>query len=591
MPQRSLNAAGRPAASCPHLPARCAVAWLIATQICVPAGAQSLAQVRAPAPSQVTPRDIAPPTPPPRGELLRRAAPEHLPTPDDPAHAIDIGEARIEGAFPALAAPNAGFVASVAHRHVTLTELFAAARRLEQAYARAGYILVRVVIPPQQLDPGGPVRVLVIDGTIEDVDVTHVAAPVRAAVAARLRGLVGRGQITQSAIERALLLAGDLAGANLRSAIAPGTATGAVRLIVEGGFARIQGQIGVSNGLPATLGQWQFNGNLALNGPLGRGDQLYLMAGSEADVGSAGFPKSALAMVGAGYVLPIDNEGTTLTGEFLTSRTQPTPAPGTPATVGEYTRALARLSFVAIRNRHQTLAITDSFEIVTQSQRLPQFGTLASRDHYLAWRLGVNWQRNFGGASATLGATLSQGLEGSEGKPTLPNSRAGASPTFTNFQGSAELAAPLPSGFTFDFVARGATGFGKPQFLSEQFALDAANAVSSFASGSFSVDSGATGRAELRAPPLALGRFASVAPYLFGAGGAGWVARPTAAEQGGSGYYSAGSAGAGLRIEMGALPFTRTAGASLGFEFGHRFSNLAGRRGGERASLTLGVRF
>ena len=591
MPPRSSNAAVKPAGKRRMLPAQCAAAWLAATQLAGPARAQSFLLLQAPAPSQVTPRDIAPPTPPPRREVLRHTAPEPPATPDNPALAVDVGEARIEGAFPALATQNAAFVAGVAHRHVTLGQLYGAARRLEQAYARAGYILVRVVVPPQRLEPGATVRVVVIDGTIEDVDLTHVAQPIRVAVAARLRGLIGRGQITQPAIERALLLAGDLAGANLRSAIAPGTATGAVRLIVEGGFARVQGQLGISNALPATLGQWQFNGNLAVNGPLGRGDQLYIMAGSQADVGSAGFPKSALAMIGAGYVLPLDTRGTTLTGEFLTSRTQPTPASGAPASVGEYTRALMRLSFVAIRSRRQTLGFTDSLEIVTQSQHLPQFATQASRDHYLAWRLGANWQRNFAGASASLSTTLSQGLAGREGSAALPNSRVGASPAFTNVQGNAELTLPMPSGFALDLVARGTTGFGKPQFLSEQFALDAPNGVSSFASGSFSVDTGATARAELRYPPLAFGHAVVVAPYLFGASGLGWVARPTAVEQGGRGYYRAGSAGLGARVDWATLAFARTAGASLGFEFGHQFSNVVGRRGGDRASLTLGVRF
>ena len=543
------------------------------------------------APSQVTPRNIAPPASTAPRQILRppEAAPP-LP-PIDPSLAVESGDVQLDGGFAQMADANAAFIAGAAHRHVLLQQLYSAARGLEQAYARRGYILARVILPPQKLAPGATVKVVVVDGFIEGLDLSHLAAPVRGAVGARLQPLVGRRRVTQAMIERALLLAGDLAGARLRSAIAPGTTTGGARLVVEGQFVRIEGQIGIDNNLPATLGQWQFTGNVALNGPLGLGDQLYGSVGSQADIGRYGFPKSALGMIGVGYVLPIDNNGTTLTTEFLNSRTQPAPAPHVPLSVGSYTRGLVRLSVAAIRSHNQTLNVTSGYEMITQSEKLPQLSVQQSRDHYLVWRLGLNWQRNLGNSAVSVDAVLSRGLAGRDGNVSLPTSRAGAVADFTNFEGTAHASVPGPSGFSLDITARGKTSFGQPQFLSEQFALDAGNGVSSFPGGSFIVDTGATLRGELHYPPLTLGNALTIAPYLFGAGGLGWIARPTKVEQNGTGYYRAASAGLGGRIGLSGLPLMHGTAATISFELGHQFSNVAGRSGGQRASLAVGVRF
>jgi hemolysin activation/secretion protein len=552
------------------------------------AEAQSFQPLVAPLPSQVIPRNIAPLPPSQTAPLLHKPDALAQAEPVDPALAVDSGDVQIDGAFSQMADVNAKLVAAIAHRHVPLAQLYAAARMLEQAYARRGYILARVVIPPQRLEPGATVKVLVIDGFVEAVDVSHLAVATRVSVSARLQPLVGKRHVTQAAIERALLLAGDLAGARLRSAIAPGNSTGAVRLVVEGEFTRVEGQIGTDNSLPSSLGRWQFTGNFALNAPLGRGDQLYVSLGSQADVGRYGFPKSALGMIGVGYAIPVDDHGTTLTGELLNSRTQPAMQAGVPQSVGEFTRGLVRLSIAAIRTRSEVLRIGSEFNIITQSEKFPQFQFQVSRDHYLAWRTSVNWQHNPGPAALSFNAVLSQGLGGREVSAALPSSRQGAAADFTNFEATAHGTFPLPSGFALDLTTRGKTGFGRPQFVPEQFALDAANGVSSFPGGSFNVDSGVSSRAELNYPPLRLGRRLAIAPYLFGDGGWGWVVRPTIAEQG---YVTAGSAGLGGRAYLWPLWFAAGSEATVSVELGKQFSNVAGRTNGRRASLTAAVKF
>jgi hemolysin activation/secretion protein len=128
--------------------------------------------------------------------------------------------------------------------------------------------------------------------------------------------------------------------------------------------------------------------------------------------------------------------------------------------------------------------------------------------------------------------------------------------------------------------------------LSEQFSLDGANALSSFASGSFSVDQGASLRAEL-ARPFALKLIDSLppaqfVPYLYGAYGYGDVVNATAVQKG---MIEAGSAGLGVRSSAGTGIGGSPIGGALAVEVGRQFSNVPGERGGYRANIVLNLTF
>jgi len=548
----------------------------------------SIALAQVVAPSQVVPHNIAPSRPPVAAaspQIQGQSAPD---VPVDPALAVDTGSVEVEGAFPDLASANAVFSDHVAHRHLTLAELYAAARNLEQAYARQGYILVRVTVPPQRLDPGAQVRVVVTDGFIEEIDTSGVAAPLQSRVKATLAALIGRRRITGAEIERALLIAGDTAGARLRSAIGPGVSTGGVRLVVEGRYVRTEGQLSVDNSLPASLGQWQVSGNLVRNGVAEAGDQLYLSTGTQTDITRYGLPRSPLQMIGGGYIRPLGTDGATLTGEYLTSRTQPITKPGSPESVGAFTRGVIRLTIPAIRTRTETLRFNGSIESISQSETLPQFGERISLDRYTALRIGADWQRDLGGLPVALSVMLSQGLTGRDGTHALPVSRQGTASDFSTLDATAHTVLPGPNGLGLDLTARSRADFGRPLFLSEQFALDATNGVSSFPGGSFNVDAGATVRGELHLAPQALGSAVAIVPYAFGAGGWGVLERPTAVERA---HISAGSAGVGARFGFGSLPGLNGVDATLNVELGRQFSNLPRLRDGERASVWTALRF
>ena len=86
-------------------------------------------------------------------------------------------------------------------------------------HARAGYVLVRVTVPPQELRDHGSLRIVVVDGFIERIEANAVPDRVRALVVERIAALVGRRHITLDEIERWLLTAGDVPGLWLRSTL------------------------------------------------------------------------------------------------------------------------------------------------------------------------------------------------------------------------------------------------------------------------------------------------------------------------------------------------------------------------------------
>jgi hemolysin activation/secretion protein len=541
-----------------------------------------------PAPSQVIPRDIAPPASPTTALQTPDSAPVESPPPAGRDLVFTAGRVMIEGAIDSMARANATLLGKTTNRRLTIGDLFAAARELEQAYARAGYILVRVTIPRQRFSDGDGVRFLVTDGTIGTIDVDNVPTGVRPAVLARVQSLIGAQYLTLAKIERQLLLLNTIPGLKLRSALAAGKDAGTVTLVFDGTMERVSSRLGTDNRLPGSLGRWQLTGSSAVNNVIGLGEQAYLTAGSQITQGGIATADNPLMTFGGGISLPVGNRGLTFTGEYLYSRTHPQPLPGTPSASGVFSRVELRAGYPLILRRSETLGLSMSLDLISQSLHLPDFDLDLSRDRYAAARVGVTWQRWFDRIPVSAQIQFSQGIGGRMATALLPLSRQGASPSFSRLEGTLGTTLALPGSFGLNVTLRGQTAFGAPQFVSEQFALDAGDAVSVFSAGSFSVDSGATLRSELRLPVFSPGTHSVFAPYLFAAGGRGSLFRPTAVEQA---TRSAAGLGGGARLSLDRGWALGGRAANVAVELGRQFSNVSGSRRGSRVSFSLSVEY
>jgi hemolysin activation/secretion protein len=569
----------------------CAVSWAVVAVAGLlaakPASAQQVA------PSQIAPQTLRPETQ--QGAAIALPGAAGLAVPENAAGlSVSLGQVTVEGGFPELQGETAAIVSRLQGRRVTIAQLYAAANALEQSYAAAGYVLARVVVPPQKLADDGPLRLVLVDGFVEAIDMAGVPERQRAAVAARMASIIGRRHVRLADIERRLLLVSDVPGLVLRSTLTSGTTPGGTLLVLEATQNYVTGTLGFDNRLPKSLGTYALNASVSLNSVFGFGEQVYASASSGADLGRAFDGRSPLQVYGGGFVLPIGADGFTLNPEYTNAVTRPDPAAGTPASEGDFQRFVLRAAYPLIRTRAQTLMLQAAYEWNEETLAPDGFPTDLYKDSYHTLRFQAQdaffiepW-----GASAVATGIFSQGLAGRGGGSVtmsgIPLSRDGASPVFSKFDADLRFTKPLSDAVQLALIGRGQTTFGAPVMLAEQFSLDGLDALSAFASGTLEVDEGATLRAEL-SHDMAIDLRAvrtTIVPYIFVAGGVGVLNRPTAVEQT---TIRAGSAGVGLRAGADALGLPY--GTSLTLELAERLSDFPGETHGFRADVGMVVRF
>lgn len=539
-------------------------------------------------PSQVIPRSIAPQPerPQPKVDDHVEIAPDIDPV--GGALVINVGTVSLDGAFAEMASANQSFVRELSNKTVTVKALFDSVRRLERSYADAGYVFARINVPRQRFAAGGVVKVVVTDGYIEQVVVDGLPAHLRDRVRRQTAGLVRVKHLNLRQVERDLLLVADTPGLELRSALAKGKESGAGRLILSGSQDHWDATTGIGNMLPASLGRWQLSGTAALNDVLGAGEQIYVMAASGTDLGQIGADNFLLGVVGGGVTLPVGSGGLKVSAEYITSRAVPKVGEGGLPAVGHYERGQLRARLPLYLTRNSALYATASVDLIRQSLALPDFGTELSKDRYVSARINLGWTGLMGAVPVEVDTTYSRGMGGRTPTAELPASRLGGSPRFDRIEVQGKATVGLPNAMALNLVLRGQHGFGQSQMASEQFALDAEDAVSAFPAGSYNVDSGATVRMELRWPPFTASRQLSVSPYIFTAGGAGHIFSSTAVE---APNVRIGAFGLGARVAVGSLPLLRAAQLTVGAEYGRQFVSLANQGGANRLSLQMAVRF
>lgn len=585
----SLDANSSVSRSMPLL-AGTAIVFFGALSVTVCVTAPALAQTA----SQITPQSFEP-------QLQKPGAGFSIPEgvgPVAPAGAeklsVRVSGVSIEGGLPALSEAAEKVKAELSNRTVTAADLFAAAGRLEQAYAAKGYSLVRVILPAQRLTNGAVLKLVVIDGFLEQIDTSKLPENIRDRVAALLAPLAGRKGVTSAEIERRVLLAGDLPGTALRTTLSRGKQSGGSVLTVEALYRPVTGSASIDNSLTDELGHYNLGVGVDFNSVLGLGELIYVRASGAPRVGTDGdffgdMPRTRSLALGA--TLPIGIDGLTLNFEVTGSRTVPDSASGLDF-MSEFTRYSTRLAYPLIRSRDFTLNLKSAFDIQNETlDLLNGGGTAISEDRLRILRMGTDfsWYAP-GDALLTGGLETSFGFDafgartrGDADRSGIPLSRDGADADFQKLEIDLGYRQPVAEHLTFDFKAKGQTSFGQPLLNSEQIGIASTSGLSSFYSGTMQGDDGFVLRAEAQFPfvlpftlpistPASITGAASadgtnaaavISPYLFGAYGGVLLHQPSALE---AAWSRGASYGVGLRL--GASEQASLGGLNLNFEYG-----------------------
>lgn len=512
---------------------------------------------------------------------------------------VKLSGIQIKGGLPNLAAATAELERRLIGRSVSGAEIFAAARELEAAYARSGYVLVRVILPPQHLVNGARLKLTVVDGFIERIELKDVPERVRDRIAQLVQPLVGRRGVTLVELERRVLLAGDTPGTLLRSTLAAGKAEGATVLVIEAKHQPVSAILTFDNTLSKALGRTTVGTGVDFNSIAGHGELVYLRANGHPEGGDNGFfdrypTNRSLA---AGVILPLWIDGLTFNAEVTDARTTPEAVAGL-QTHDVFQRLSMRLRYSWLRGRaanfHSEVAFdaqdeTQSLFVATDlvplsEDRLRVVRFTHEGDLYTPWG-GVMSAR----LTASFGIDALGARTAADASALLPLSRQGADATFQKLDATIGYSHALFEHLNLNLAARAQTSFGQPLLRSEQIGIANTTGISALDAGSVVGDQGYVVRGELASPwviPLSDMPFGLVvAPYLYAAHGRVELLQPTALE---ASDISATSYGGGLRIG-GNVPGQLSNG-SLTVEYG-RATRGDGLEATDRVVVTSAVRF
>jgi len=181
---------------------------------------------------------------------------------------------RIVGATLVPASDLRAIVAPSEGKTLTLAQLQRLADRISALYAQKGYPFTQAYIPVQTVRDG-VVRLGVLEAHYDSIALRN-SSPVRERVLrAAVSGLRPGAPVAQASLDRALLLASDVPGTEVRGVLRPGSTTGTSQLLVEVTPGPIgQSSVEVDDYGNAATGRERLGGTVSVFNPLRLGDIL-----------------------------------------------------------------------------------------------------------------------------------------------------------------------------------------------------------------------------------------------------------------------------------------------------------------------------
>ncbi|QFG38231.1 hemolysin activation/secretion protein [Paracoccus pantotrophus] len=525
--------------------------------LALPAG-PARTQPRPPTASQITQDSYQPPMQRLSGSVVFSGSPGLAAPEGADRLSIQLADVRVEGALPGSEARIAALRQRVVGKRIAVSEIFAAASDLEAGYVRDGYVLARVVIPAQTLEDGGALRLTVVSGFVEKIDTSAAPPGLRARLDAMTAPLVDRPTLRLPDIERRLLLAGDMFGVALGSALSTGARPGGTVIILNPQFRSVTGFVGLDNSFSRELGRWNLSAGVELNNQLGRGEVFYLRASGHPKLGDDGYfgDRPQLRTLAGGAVFPLGNDGLTFGLEAASSKAGPDT--GGVATASDFDRLSFRLFYPVVRSVKRNISVTAALDLQRDRQDLETgagaIGLYKDRTRVLRLTGEGNWQLSDQSA-LRMAAVLSVGLDAlgarsaAEAMPAMPLSRGGADADFRKLELSFRYDRDFRQDWSLALSGQAQTGFGDPLLSSEQFGIASTEGLSAFDLGSLSGDSGWFLRGEVARhfPAQGFGHPLVVSPYVFAAVGAVHLENPTAIE---AARIEASSFGIGVDLRL-----------------------------------------
>ncbi len=434
----------------------------------------------------------------------------------------------------------------------SIAQLYNLALEIEKDYNDKGFPLVRVIVPTQELEPEqATVFIKVIDGYIEQLDLTKVPTMQLRRVYSYLKPLIKKKSIKFSQIERQLLLAGNTAGLSLTSTLLPGVNEGATVLAIESKHTLINGGVTFDNTQSEELGRQQGQLRTIINSPTGLGETISLfglarptikgMKGSGSDV--------PIRAGGVALSVPIGNNGLTAGISYMESMTRPGGNAQDLGLEANMKSGTTTLSYPLVYKRDKAVFLRGTISWSDEIQQTNVSGTDQdlSHDRVTALRFGTSLNRCQVGClgidlQVSRGIDIASRSQGDVGQGT-PLSRSSGKNNFTHFKLDTTYAVALDENLEFNINTGGQLSLDD-LLNSEQAGITGTDRLSGFTSGSISGDENWYFRGQLNYNKR-LSNKLNIAPYVYGAAGVAYTFTPTAAENRAT---AAKAIGVGLKV-------------------------------------------
>ena len=431
-------------------------------------------------------------------------------------------------------------------------DLNGVSRKMTQEFGLNNFPLVRVILPKQNLKAdGATIFFKVIDGFIEKIDFEKVPKAQRKNVLRYLRPLKNKKQISNSLLERRLLLAGQSAGLKLKTAFTAGSSEGATILVVEAKHKLLSGGVQFNNTQSEEMGRQLGILQTTINSPIGFGESLTMYGLARPTIKGMKGTGNDVSIRGGGlsFSYPLGDNGLKASLSYSESMTRPG---GDIASLGIESNMKSGslgLTYPLRLRADSTWSLRGTINWIDEIQQTNASGidTDISHDRLTSLRLGLTY---FGCPQGCIyfDTELSRGLDiasrsASEATTGTPLSRTSGTSHYHHLR--------LNSSYSFyalmDYLIK--IGFGGQYtndglLNSEQSTIIGMDKISALTSGAISGDKIWYIRGEL-SRNFSIFKNLTISPYLYSAMGVAYTNKPTAAE---SKENAAKSAGLGVNI-------------------------------------------
>lgn len=351
------------------------------------------------------------------------------------------------------------------HKTISVADLFEIVQGITNTYRNNGYILSRAVLPPQHVK-NGVVHVKVIEGFIGKVDVTGKPKGAYCQIMAFGKRIKECPPLQLSRMEKYLLLANEIPGAQVRAVLTPSkTDVGAADLSLVSQLQSVTGYFSYDNYGTRYIGPQQMTGNLGFNS--------FATSGDSTQFTMTKTPKGGeLTYIDVNYNMPWDDNGVRVLVGGTRVHTHPLYVLRPAQIDGLNDNYYSTIYYPIIRTRSQSLTLRSGFNWLDSN--VTSFSQELYTDHLRSIDLGgtFNFADSWNGSNL-LSADFRQGLPlfgytSNYNPQTAQTSRPGGRGDYTKVAATISRLQALRGPFSLYGIFQGQASCN-PLLASEQF--------------------------------------------------------------------------------------------------------------------------